>query len=92
MVNLFFTLAKNDAGFGTDISTTYDSNYTEGVFLDYRHFDRYNVTPHYHFRYGLLYTNFNFSELDISQVSSDKDSASSLYKQCRMRFYADFGS
>ncbi len=41
---LVFTLAKNDADFGTDISTTYDSNYTEGVLLDYRHFDKYNIT------------------------------------------------
>ena len=89
---LVFTLAKNDADFGTDISPTYDSNYTEGVFLDYRHFDKYNITPRYHFGYGLSYTTFTFAQLDISKASNDKHSASSQSKQQRTRSYSNFGS
>ena len=89
---LVFTLAKNDSDFGTDISTTYDSNYTEGVFLDYRHFDRYNITPRYHFGYGLSYTTFSFAQLDISKVDKRDNSAASQYQQRRMRSYSNFGS
>ena len=88
---LVFTLAKNESDYGTNISTTYNSNYTEGVFLDYRHFDKYNIAPRYYFGYGLSYTTFNFSKVDISKARDDKDSASSLYKQRRMRPYANFG-
>ncbi|CAF1242825.1 unnamed protein product [Rotaria sordida] len=48
---LVFTLAKNDSDYGTDISKTDSSNYNEGVFLDYRHFDKYNIVPRYYFGY-----------------------------------------
>jgi beta-glucosidase len=80
---LVFTLAKNDTDYGTDISPTYDSNYTEGVFLDYRHFDQQKITPRYYFGYGLSYTNFTFAQLHISKASSDR--------QRRMRSYENFG-
>ena len=89
---LAFSLAKNDTDFGTDISRTYDSNYTEGVFLDYRHFDKYNITPRYHFGYGLSYTTFSFAQLDISKVVKSKSSASSQFQQRRMRSYSNFGT
>ncbi|CAM4909144.1 unnamed protein product [Rotaria socialis] len=89
---LVFSLAKNDSDFGTDISPIGDSNYTEGVFLDYRHFDKYNITPRYYFGYGLSYTNFSFDKLQISQANDDdKNSPVSLYKQRRMRPYNNFG-
>jgi beta-glucosidase len=89
---LVFSLAKNDSDFGTDISPTGDSNYTEGVFLDYRHFDKYNITPRYYFGYGLSYTNFSFDKLEVSQANddNDKNSLASLYKQSRMRPYNNF--
>jgi beta-glucosidase len=89
---LVFTLAKNDSDYGTDISKTYDSNHTEGVFFDYRHFDQNNIVPRYSFGYGLSYTTFTFAQLDISKATNDKRSASSQYRQRRMRPYANFGS
>ncbi|CAF3967139.1 unnamed protein product [Adineta steineri] len=66
---LVFTIAKNDSDYGTNITNTYNSNYTEGVFLDYRHFDKYNIKPRYYFGYGISYTNFSFSELTILEVN-----------------------
>ncbi|CAF4438795.1 unnamed protein product [Rotaria sp. Silwood2] len=89
---LVFTLAKNDSDYGTDISDTYSSNYTEGVFLDYRHFDKYNIEPRYHFGYGLSYTTFSFSSLDISKARKGKYTASSQYRQKRMRSYANIAA
>ncbi|CAF1050331.1 unnamed protein product [Didymodactylos carnosus] len=63
----------------------------EGVFLDYRHFDKYNITPRYYFGYGLSYTSFSFGKLEISQANDDdKNSPASLYKQRRMRPYNNF--
>ncbi|CAF1390313.1 unnamed protein product [Rotaria sordida] len=86
---LVFTLAKNDSDYGTDISKTDSSNYNEGVFLDYRHFDKYNIVPRYYFGYGLSYTTFSFSHLHISKCEKEKYTVSSQHQQHRMRPYTN---
>ncbi|CAF1356554.1 unnamed protein product [Rotaria sordida] len=71
---LVFTLAKNDSDYGTDISKTDSSNYNEGVFLDYRHFDKYNIVPRYYFGmympiYEITFTVTNTGKVYGSEVS-----------------------
>ena len=87
-----FTLAKNDADFGTDISPTMTSTYSEGVFLDYRHFDQNSITPRYYFGYGLSYTTFSFSKLDISKINNKNDPIALQYWARRTRSYSNFGT
>ncbi|UJR25888.1 hypothetical protein I4U23_007236 [Adineta vaga] len=89
---LVFTLAKNDSDFGTNITELYNSNYTEGVFLDYRHFDKYNIVPRYPFGYGLSYTTFSFSALDISNIVHGKQSSRSDNRQYQIRSYSNMGN
>ncbi len=71
----------------TIITETYNSNYTEGVFLDYRHFDKYNITPRYYFGYGLSYTTFSFSSLLISKASEEHHVEQSFYRRRRFSSY-----
>jgi beta-glucosidase len=89
---LVFTLAKHESDYGTDISLTENSNYREGVFLDYRHFDKNNIVPRYYFGYGLSYTTFSFAQLDISKTGESQHTASAQYRQRRKRSYAHLGT
>jgi len=70
-----FTMGNTRADYGTDI--LYSANqavpqiqFEEGVFIDYRAFDRANITPVYEFGYGLSYTNFTYSNLVITNVGA----------------------
>ena len=85
---LVFSLAKKEQDYGTDISLTFNSDYTEGVFLDYRHFDKFQIEPRFSFGFGLSYTTFSFAQLLIKQINS----TTNVYKQKRMRSYSNLGS
>ena len=77
-----FTLAKTRADYGTDL--LYNPNngenapqeaFTEGTFIDYRSLDKRNITPVYEFGYGLSYTVFSYSDLQITGTAGSGGSA-----------------
>lgn len=75
-----YTVAKNESDY-TALSPSKpegdyihfpQSDFTEGVYIDYRDFDKKNVTPRYEFGFGLSYTTFEFSDLAISLVGGNQ--------------------
>lgn len=67
-----FTWGKAREDYGTDVIYTFPSdppqlNFVEGVFIDYRHFDAAGIEPSYEFGYGLSYTTYSYSNLQITK-------------------------
>ena len=69
-----FTIGSSREEYGADI--LYQGNngadapqqaFPEGIFIDYRAFDKAEITPVYEFGYGLSYTTFEYSNLRISK-------------------------
>lgn len=74
-----YTVARNESDYGDMLEPSLgadefelfpQANFTEGVFVDYRHFDAQNITPRYEFGFGLSYTTFAYSNLNITQNST----------------------
>ncbi|KAG1850300.1 glycoside hydrolase superfamily [Suillus tomentosus] len=75
-----YTIAKDIADYPAQLITDDSGNeivpidYTEGLFIDYRHFDQANITPRFEFGFGLSYTTFTYSNLGVTPIqSSDTD-------------------
>lgn len=74
-----FTVAKNESDYGSLLRPTLpdrnnpqysQSDFTEGLFIDYKHFIQRNLTPRFAFGYGLTYSSFNYSSLSVSVDAS----------------------
>lgn len=57
----------NITGSAGEEPNAWQADFTEGLLVDYRHFDAANITPRYEFGYGLSYTTF---EIDLPSVSN----------------------
>ncbi|KAK8252984.1 putative glycosyl hydrolase [Phyllosticta capitalensis] len=66
-----FTIGKSRADYGdVGIENSLVDSYEEGLYIDYRHFDKMGITPRYEFGYGLSYTSFQYSALSVQPATS----------------------
>ncbi|UNI15803.1 Beta-glucosidase [Purpureocillium takamizusanense] len=72
-----YTVARNQSGYGHNLNPDWSegalenfpqSDFTEGVFLDYKHFDKEGIEPRYEFGFGLSYTTFNISNIKVNAL------------------------
>ncbi|KAL5316134.1 hypothetical protein ACEPPN_017012 [Leptodophora sp. 'Broadleaf-Isolate-01'] len=68
-----YTIAQKASDYGTAVVNG-DDSYPEGLFIDYRRFDKNNIAPRYEFGFGLSYTTFDYSALTISPLSTAQGS------------------
>jgi beta-glucosidase len=74
-----YTVAKKESDYGSLLEPSepegnYEyfpqSDFSEGVYIDYRAFDKNGIEPQYAFGYGLSYTTFGYSNLKVSKTSA----------------------
>ena len=70
--HLPYTIAKREQDYGPDSkiltmpkSLVPQQNFTEGLYVDYRYFDKQGIAPRYEFGFGLSYTTFTLSTLFV---------------------------
>ncbi|KAH9028191.1 beta-glucosidase [Lactarius pseudohatsudake] len=79
-----YTIAKSPSDYSAQLAKGGTGNevpnitYSEGLFIDYRHFDAANIAPRYEFGFGLSYTTFEYSGLSISPVVGGQDQDGAL--------------
>lgn len=76
-----YSVPRNESDFGPLRNATQpdgiyalfpQSNFDEGVYIDYRAFDAKNITPRYEFGFGLSYTTFEYADL-VVEAAQDAD-------------------
>ncbi|CRG87865.1 beta-glucosidase [Talaromyces islandicus] len=74
-----YTVAKSEEDYGTLLNPTLpdsenffysQSNFTEGLNIDYKHFIQADITPRFAFGYGLTYSDFMYSDLNVVKNST----------------------
>jgi beta-glucosidase len=79
-----YTVAKSPSDYGTlqspcsDDSRSPQCNFDEGVNIDYRSFLARDVKPRFESGYGLTYTTFDYSALNISMYATSTAGARSI--------------
>ncbi|KAH8753831.1 glycosyl hydrolase family 3 N terminal domain-containing protein [Diaporthe sp. PMI_573] len=75
--HLPYTVGKSLDDYGAGGQIMYTPNgvvpqqdFTEGLYIDYRYFDKNGIEPRFEFGYGLSYTTFDFSGLQVSPLKS----------------------
>ncbi|KAM0285672.1 hypothetical protein ACHAQH_001378 [Verticillium albo-atrum] len=72
-----YTVARNESDYGHAANPDSpdarhqlfpQSNFTEGTYIDYRRFDREDITPRFAFGFGLSYTTFEYGNLTVAPV------------------------
>lgn len=69
-----YTVGKSLSDYGPGGQVLYYPNnvvpqqdFKERLYIDYRHFDKKNITPRYEFGFGLSYATFEFSNLTLTE-------------------------
>jgi beta-glucosidase-like glycosyl hydrolase len=70
-----YTIAKQEKDYGptSEIlrvpnSIVPQQNFSEGLYIDYRHFDKQAIEPRYEFGFGMSYTEFKLSALFVRPI------------------------
>ena len=70
-----YTIGKSLDDYGPGAKVLYyangvipQQNFDEGLYIDYRHFDKFGVEPTFPFGFGLSYTTFDYANISVETV------------------------
>ena len=66
---------EDSAAYGNYPGKNGEVEYSEGIFIGYRHFDAHGLTPEFPFGFGLSYTKFALADLGMKVVNANAKSA-----------------
>ncbi|WVQ85263.1 hypothetical protein IAT38_007428 [Cryptococcus sp. DSM 104549] len=83
-----YTIAKERKDYGTEVAYvtsnfTSDAqvDYTEGLFIDYRHFQSKGIEPRFPFGYGLSYTSFELGEVSVNEIWGSEEKRDRVFPE-----------
>ncbi|RPB29285.1 glycoside hydrolase family 3 protein [Terfezia boudieri ATCC MYA-4762] len=72
---LAYTIGRSLEDYGPTAGVMYTANaevpqqdFTEGLYLDYRHFDKESISPRFEFGYGMSYTKYSYANIRVYQT------------------------
>jgi hypothetical protein len=78
-----YTVAKKESDYGVTLDPDFpsedtpyypQSNFTEGIYIDYKHFEKHSIEPRFPFGFGLKYSEFEYSNLRVHVNQNKTDS------------------
>ncbi|KAL5339777.1 putative beta-glucosidase E [Aspergillus crustosus] len=73
-----YTVGKSAEDYGPGAQVLYESNapvpqvdFSDSLYIDHRYFDKHNITPRYEFGFGLSYTTWQLSNLEITSLQKN---------------------
>lgn len=67
---LIHTIAKETSDYPASVCSTPECAFSEGVYIDYRWFDKEGIEPRYPFGHGLSYTTFTYGTVTVTVTNS----------------------
>lgn len=67
---LIHTIAKNASDYPASVCETSECTFAEGVYIDYRWFDKEEIEPRFPFGHGLSYTTFSYGAVEATITNS----------------------
>ncbi|CAI7632852.1 unnamed protein product [Penicillium pancosmium] len=87
-----YTIARQRADYGAGWINAQSDPFSEGIFVDYRHFDEQGVEPRYEFGYGLSYTRFNYTGLSVNVFTTSGPAVGSVVSGGPVELFEPVGS
>ncbi|KAJ6000535.1 Glycoside hydrolase family 3 [Penicillium waksmanii] len=87
-----YTIARQRADYGAGWINAQSDPFSEGIFVDYRHFDEQGVEPRFEFGYGLSYTRFNYTGLSVSVYTTPGPAVGSVVSGGPVELFESVGT
>lgn len=83
-----YSIAKKASDYGTSIISG-DDNFSEGLYIDYRYMDKNGIVPRFEFGFGMSYTQYTYSNLQVDGVVTGGPASGNVIPGGRASLFED---